>query len=424
MNDKYLIRRIKNINDFKMLLDVYHEVFYPEKVDEFARQIHNSFPGVKNKHWLVAEDVSSHKIVSGMALIPWIWKINGIEIKVAELGLVATCEQHRGKGLMRKLNAEFDKQLADEHYDLACIQGIPGFYHKFGYHYTIPMENHINLDLGCIDESYNSEQFRIRKADFSDITFLMSEDEKYRHKNFISSFRSKQQWEYILSDGKKTEYGSDVYMIESENEKYYCRVLYVGFGRGLIVSEVSYSMHFEAMNFLLYQLRQMAEAEEKPFIRFNIPAESTAGRFVIALGAEKSKSYAWQIKIPNKIRCLNKLKPVFNERLKHSGMNNCSDTFRLDFFSESIDIALKNGIIESIGQSFVKEVENVFYMPADLFAVLVLGHRNWEQLQYFRPDIGPANIYHNPELKPSDDKTWQLMNVLFPTEASWVYLPY
>lgn len=424
MNDKYLIRRVSNTKDFNQLLHVYHQVFHPEKVAEFASRINKSFPGIKNNHWLVAEDVSNHEIVSGMALIPWSWKINGIELKLAEQGLVGTCEQHRGKGLMRKLNAEFDKQLADEDYDLACIQGIPGFYHKFGYHYAIPMENHINLDLNCIDKSYHSDQIKMRMAEYSDISFLISQDDEYRHKNYISSFRTRQQWEYILSDGKKTEYGSDVYIIESENEKYYCRILYVGFGRGLIVSEISYGMHFEAMNFLLYNLKKRATAENKPFMRFNIPAESTAGKFVIALGAEKPKSYAWQIKIPDKVKFLNKLKPVFNERLKQSEMNKYSDTIRFDFFTESIDIVLKNGIIESIEQSSLKEVENAFYVPADLFAALVLGHRNWEQLQYFRPDIGPANIYHNPELKPSDDKTWQLMNVLFPVETSWVYLPY
>jgi predicted acetyltransferase len=73
--------------------------------------------------------------------------LEGTKLHVAEMGLVGTQENHRGRGLMRTLNREFDKTLDEEKFDLAVIQGIPGFYHQFGYHYAIPLENHINMPL-------------------------------------------------------------------------------------------------------------------------------------------------------------------------------------------------------------------------------------------------------------------------------------
>jgi predicted acetyltransferase len=56
----------------------------------------------------------------------WEWEIEGVRLKVAEMGIVGTQEPHRGKGFMGMLAREFDRTLLDEGWDLAVIQGIPG----------------------------------------------------------------------------------------------------------------------------------------------------------------------------------------------------------------------------------------------------------------------------------------------------------
>ena len=106
----------------------------------------------------MAEDKKTRTIVSAFALIPWTWEMHGIHLKVAEMGIVGTLEDHRHRGLMRALNAEFDRTLGNERFDIAVIQGIPGFYHHFGYHYAVTMENHVNLPLYAIPERAESKR--------------------------------------------------------------------------------------------------------------------------------------------------------------------------------------------------------------------------------------------------------------------------
>ena len=350
--------------------------------------------------------------------------MHGVKLKVAEMGIVATDEKHQGKGLMRLLNNEFNKTLEIEDYDLAVIQGIPGFYHKFGYHYAIPMENHLNVDLELIKDDFDSDKFSVREVQLSDIPFLMLEDDKYRKSNFISVVRDKKQWEYIIRYGKETDYGSDILIFESAKEKFYCRILYQGFGKGIIVSELSETISEEAFKNILFYLKGKAKNENKPFIRFNIENKSDIGKQIILFGAEESKSYAWQLKISNKIGFLKKIKSIIEFRIKQSDFCNLSDILRLDLYKDSIDITFENGKVKSIKEASELEIDNTFCIPEDLFAQLALGDRDWESLQYYRPDIAPMSLYINPEQKPSDDKTGKLISILFPDEKSWIYLQY
>ena len=124
-------------------------------------------------------------------------------------------------------------------YDLAGIQGIPGFYQKFDYRYAITLENHLNINLNEIQFKSDSNDFEIRHAVKEDISFLQKEEEQYRKDNFLSVSRNAEHWEYIFGKAKDSEYGSDLLIFESEVEKFYCRIMYYGFGKGLIISEIS-----------------------------------------------------------------------------------------------------------------------------------------------------------------------------------------
>ena len=133
MKNKYTIRRAESSSDGKRLQTLFAEVFYPEKVGVLAETMFHHLPRMEYKYWFIAEEKQTGSIVSAFALIPWTWEMEEIKLKVAEMGIVGTLKAHRGQGLMRILNKEFDKTLEEEKFDLAVIQGIPGFYHQFGY---------------------------------------------------------------------------------------------------------------------------------------------------------------------------------------------------------------------------------------------------------------------------------------------------
>ncbi|MBI9060872.1 MAG: GNAT family N-acetyltransferase [Marinilabiliaceae bacterium] len=420
----YIIRNAHDQNDINQLKPLFNTVFHPEKVGDFAETMSHHLPGLKPDHWFVAEDAPTHSIVSAFALIPWQWEMAGIPLKVAEMGIVGTQANHRGKGLMKRLNHRFDHRLREENYDLAVIQGIPGFYHKFGYHYCVALENHMEIPLHLIDESSETD-FVIREATQEDIPFLKQQDELYRQKYFLSVSRSKEQWTYLLSHSKETEYGADYWIIEHPNsEQYYARIPYTGFGYGLIISEVSEQISWPAMEALMTYAKGEAIKKKKPYLRLNLHHDSIAAQWAIQKGVQRGLSYAWQIKVVNKLALLQKMKPILEKRVLNSSFKGWNETVRLDLYGEQIDLKWKKGQLKEVNPESDKEVSHTFCIPSDLFALLILGHRSWQELQLNRPDIAPMLQYIKPEVNHLAEETGALIETLFPKCQSWIYEQY
>jgi len=427
MNQDYIIRRAQSSKDSEKLRELFAEVFPPpHQVGVFAEIIFNCFPGMKGQYWFIAEDRKSSQIVSAFALIPWVWEMEGISLQIAEMGIVGTRQPYRNQGLMRILHKEFVQTFEQENFDLAIIQGIPGFYHKMGFYYSIPMTNHINIPLHLIPDETQKNPYGFRMAGLEDIPFFMAEDETYRNAFSLSSVRDEKVWKYMLTDSLKTECASEFWIMEhsGKKEKYFFRIPFEGFGRGLIVSEISEHISHAALISFLVFCKKKAMERAKPCIRLDVHNESRAGRFAIAMGAEKGKPYAWQISIPDRIRLLKKMTPILEKRIKNSCFFHFSGTLRLDFFQTGIDLNWKQGSLESVTPAGVEECANTFCINPDLFPALCLGHRTWKELQYTRPDIFPVSQYLRPEICTAADISGLLTDTLFPATKSWIYGQY
>ena len=432
MHSTYRIRRAESPDDAGKLRDHFDKIFLPEEVGAFAETISSSFPGMKNGRWFIAEEETG-EIASAFALIPWTWEMAGLRLKVAEMGIVGTGEGHRNRGLLRLLYREFDATLAEEGFDLAVVQGIPGFYRRFGYYYSIPLEPHIDIPLHLVPDPTgdgDGEAYDFRLAGTEDAPFVVMEDERYRRSNFLSAFRDERIWKYLLTFSPKIGCGSEFWIMEGRktdgktDERYYFRISRQGFGAGLIVSEISESISDDGLTSLFAFCKKKCAERDKPFIRLNLAIESTAAKTAISFGASVGRPYAWQIKIPDRRRFLTKIAPILEARLKESSLAGFTGTLRLDLYCEQIDLIWSDGKLESVTSGGENECENTLFVPEDLFAPLVLGHRTWQELQYTRPDIFPAMMYVGPGADSASDKTIRLIDALFPAESSWVYEQY
>ena len=422
MDEKLKIRRAESPADGVKLKTLFNTVFHPEEVGVLAETIFARFPRMKHDYWFIVEDPESSAFVSAFALLPWVWEMEGERLKVAEMGIVGTLAEYRNKGLMKILNREFDQTLREDGFDLSVIQGIPGFYHKFGFHYAIPMDNHINLPLYVIPDELENTPYSFRLASADDIPYLLSEEEKYRRYYAISAYRDEENWQYLLGDSLKTEYGAEFWIAEhhEKDERYYVRILFHGFGKGLIISEASAHMRHEAAVAFLVFCKKLAGERGKPYIRLNLHNDSAFGKMAISMGAEKGKPYAWQIKIPDKANLLKKIAPVLERRMEKSCFSDFSETLRLDFFQSKIDLKWNRGHLESVLQGDDEDCANTFCINEDLFAPLCLGHRTWRELQSVRPDIFPAEQYVRPNVTTATNKTGLLVDTLFPSLVSWI----
>lgn len=426
MHSMYRIRRAESPDDARKLHHHFDKIFLPEEVGAFAETIFLHLPGMKNERWFIAVEEDSGEIAAAFALIPWTWEMAGTKLKVAEMGIVGTGEAHRNKGLMRLLSREFDATLEEEGFDLAVVQGIPGFYRRFGYHYSIPLEPHIDISLHQVPDLADDDSYDFRLAETGDIPFILEEDERYRRSNFLSVFRDEAKWKYLLTFSSRTECGSEFWIMEGREteEKYYFRIPRQGFGAGLIVSEISESISDDGLVSLLAFCKKKCAERNKPYIRLNLAIGSIAAKTAISFGASRGRPYAWQIKIPEKMRFLEKIAPILEARLKESSLASFSGILRLDFYREQIDLIWSQGRLESVTSGGEEECSKTLFLSEDLFSALVLGHRTWRELQRVRPDIFPAMLYVGSGTDGASDKTIRLIDVLFPAERSWIYEQY
>jgi len=414
LNREYTIRRAESAADAPELNRLFSEVFHPDAVGAMAEIMFHHLPGLKQEYWFIAEETVTGRIVSAFVLIPWAWEMAGVRLKVAEMGIVGTLAAHRGRGLMRRLNKEFDQTLDEGGFDLAVIQGIPGFYRQFGYYYALPLENHINLPLHVIPDRQEADEWAFRLAGDEDIPYLMAQDRDYRAAYAISAFRDEAHWRYLLNESRQTEYSSEFWIMTGRqgDVPFYCRIPQEGFGSGLIVSEVSEAITADALGALFAYCKELALARDKPYIRLNLHNESPAGRMAMAMGAQRSIPYAWQIKIPDATRLLTTMAPVLEQRLQGGLFRGFSGRFRLNFYKSGVDLNWRDGRLDSIaaaeGQS-----DYTLSIPGDLLPALFLGHRSREELRHLRPDIGRGSA-----------ASALLVERLFPANTSWIHEQY
>ena len=403
------LRRGDEAADADRLRALFNRVFAPESVGDFAATVFNHLPGVGPSNWFIAEK-SRDEPVAAFALVPWNVEWEGVPLKVAEMGIVGTLEEYRGQGLQRRLNAEFDRALHDQGYDLAIIQGIPGFYGQFGFHYALPLENHINLPLHAVGETDPSWSFRL--ATQEDIPLLMREDAAYRAAFSLAVRRDEPVWRYMLGPSRDTEYGSEFWIMEKAGARFYCRMPREGFGAGLIVSEVSEGISAPAMGALLAFCRDKATERAKPYIRFNLHDDTAPGRLVRGAGAPAGTPYAWQVKVPDAARLLRTAAPVLERRLAGSAFAGLDGRLRLDFFCRGLDMVWEAGRLARV-EAMSGEAEHRFCANTNLFAALCLGHRSWEELRRVQPDIFPAGGQAGP-----------LVETLFAQKPAWLHQQY
>lgn len=122
--------------------------------------------------------------------------------------------------------------------------------------------------------------------------------------------------------------------------------------------------------------------------------------------------YAWQVRIPDPVQLLQKMKPVLEKRIDRSSFRKYSCPFKIDLYREAIVLNFNEGKIESIVRTS-EEVPKTVSLTADLFPALCFGYRSWKELQYCRPDL----------IIP-DSETGLLTEVLFPKTHSWIYCQY
>ncbi|NGX53123.1 MAG: hypothetical protein KR126chlam5_01436 [Candidatus Anoxychlamydiales bacterium] len=331
------------------------------------------------------------------------------------MGFVGTLKEYRNKGLIRLLNKRFVELLRRDEFIMSHIQGIAFFYKQFDYEYAIPLEGGFRIDPHYIEDTLvgKSQKIKFRKATKIDIPILEIIYEKSALKFDITSIREEQIWNFLLGPALSWDPTMEIWNILDENDNItgYFRITQVGFGEGLILNEVS-NLTYVMAQAVLKKLRDLCKKYNKPFIRLNIHQNATLTKVALNLSAINLGHYAWQIKIIDLKKFVEKVSNIFEKRIKSSVFENLTEKILINLYQVAIKLNFIGGKIKNIDLVKFSKDNGLLRIPPSLFIPLVLGYYSREDLVQHHHDF----LYNK--------KDELLIDALFPKVDSFIYSIY
>jgi hypothetical protein len=164
---------------------------------------------------------------------------------------------------------------------------------------------------------------------------------------------------------------------------------------------------------LLHMLRSQVSEQVQIFWPGNLPLAALAHQ----LGSQTVRGGQWLLRIPDMIRFLNKLHPIFEQRLVNSAWLNLSAEITLNLFREAVRLTFEQGKLKRVDAlGFVDSSMGAdgghLCIPPEAFLRLLFGYRSLDELFDAWPDI---------TVKP---ESRSLIDTLFPKLQPFLYTPY
>ncbi len=410
LGDGLVIKLAQTREDIQGIADLHALAFEPAAAK--ATMNLESYPGLRRQDFSFVQDSTTGETVSSICLLPTTWVYEGVALRVAELGIVATHPDYRRRGLIRAQMRWFEAQLHARKFDLASIQGIPFFYRQFGFEYIIPMEGGYELRPEQVPDPLEGEdRATVRPATADDVPLLQEYLAAAAAGLAISLRREPAAWLYQDDPRRSDEEGLATYLVlEAGKPAGYFRVyrhesLSHSGVRIVEASPLSYRGSLGALRFAKEQVPACRFAQS---IRVSLPPGTPLSGLAGYLGGHWLRPYAWQVRIPDAVHFLKRIGPVLERRLAASFLAGYSNFLRIDLYSDTLELLFREGRlidVHSLGPLESKAVCLPWWAAWQLW----LGHRSHQELSALYPD---ARV--SPALQP-------LVDVLFSKRESWVF---
>ena len=407
--DDFTFHHLETSEDIEQNLELMRKVFGQNSgVDNLVKKLINRHPTMTLKEFFV---IKHHgKIVASLNLIPEKWSIGGVQLKVAEMGCVATLPEYRHRGFQRQLINEFHKQAAEQEYDLCVIEGIPYFYRQFGYEYAIPLleETRIRLDQILDYES----KLDVRPFTSKDIPKAMQLLAQSQSKFYIHIIRDEQIWKMQQETSLVSETKFNSFAIEKDGDMIaYLRISEKPENKELTLRE-TVDTDYSTIKAILKFLKDTGKQSGFETLAATTSYHDPITHQLVALGAiQRIPPYAWQIKVVDYLRVFQKMKPLLERRLAESIYCHLTEKLNFNFRCYTVQITVENGVVTDIQKLDSNEDRTIGLNPL-VFMQLLLGYRSRHELEMVYPDFG---------IQPSHK---HLIDVLFPKLPSHIHSAY
>ena len=345
------------------------------------------------------------KMVATLDIIPQTWSLGGVPLRVAEMGLVATHPDYRNRGLQRRLNAEFDRQMKAEGYHLAGLEGIPYFYRQFGFEYAVPLDEATSIPLTQLTSGDPSPFSPLLEAEIPQAMKLLEKDQS---RYIVHSLRSRDEWETQERIGWVGEHQNTTYALRAKGKvKAYIRIEVKD--KDILMHECAGVGDDNAPGVAAF-IRKLGEEKGATNLVSRESYAEPFSSYLISLGATRRLAYAWQMKIVDHKRMFEALAPVFERRIAASPLKGYTGDILINFYIVAITLSLREGKFS--GATEVPKQNDVVLINPKVFPKLLLAYRSIDELIAEYPDVQMRK-----ECKP-------IVDVLFPKGEAHIHTCY
>lgn len=394
-------------------------------------------PHVGPADFCVVADTGSGRIVSSLCLISQTWSYGGIAFAAGQPELVGTHPDYRGRGLVRRQFEMLHEWSAARGQHVQAIDGIPGFYHQFGYGMALALRDELSIAVAAASPltAGHAEPYRVRAARAADVAFIDDTEERARDRYLVAARRDQALWRYEL-EGRNAmnQWRVAIAVVEAGDGSPVGFLVYVprllDAAVSLIVYELIPTVSWEAVTpSVLRHLRTIGEsyaaAQATPCERIGLclGSEHPAYAAIQHLAPRDEGAYAWQLRVPDLPGFLRHVAPVLEGRLAQSALAGLTGQLHLSFYHDGVRLVFARGrLVESTSwrpplglrgiekgvPSTAERADASF--PGPTFLQLLFGFRSLEELQYAFPDC----LVRTPSARP-------LLQALFPQQPSNVW---
>ncbi|MFE6056012.1 GNAT family N-acetyltransferase [Kitasatospora sp. NPDC056446] len=344
-------------------------------------------------HRLVAEDpdtgrsatavvVDGDRVVSTATLLDEELRLGTVRLPAGQLELVATDEEYEGRGLVRALTGWAHARSAERGHLVQVMIGIPYFYRQFGYEYAIDIP--VSRPLrGTPPDSGTSV---LRTATAADLPALTALQDTAQRGFDVAMPHSAACWRWLLAHEAST-----LRVVERAGAV-------VAAGRNTPVDDG------------VFHLAEAAAADEQAALDLLAGVAASAPgaklRVVHRPGtlpadawhdlvehAPRGEAQQYYVRVPDPTALLDRLRPLFWQRLVTAGLNRAGDDLIVSTFRAHHRIPVDEqglGAVVTGGPMQGPSAEGGAGVAPDQLAPLLLGPHGIEGLSRIRPDVYPG----------------------------------
>jgi len=379
--------------------ETFEEADEPNDFDIWTQELIRHPQTSLEDFFFVVDPAADDKIVSAVLLIPQTWRYEEIEIPFGRIELVATDKAYRRRGLVRELMKAAHERSESLGHVMQGITGIEYYYRQFGYAFAVDLGAKYAMSLNEVPNLKEDEQptFTLRPVTVEDIPALVAFDEGHCQKALLSVVWSEEMWRFTLTDrhekssrylmiidtdGKSVGYIGMNY-VKAEHNNLICR-------RWIVGEDSSYLAVFDDV---VRAIKAYGAESSENLMTLSFD-NSMADELLSVIRSTRSGiirpyTYAWYMRVPDRARFLQHIKPILERRLVNSAAHRYSGEIILGFYDfTTLKIQFEDGKLVSIEngeQTDDVKVQGAF--PYHTWLHLVLGHHDYRELQAVLPDV-------------------------------------